>query len=250
MSMKRQQRIAKRDARIQAARAKANEQMRTGERIKAHLYSSLIDHGILRVLWTNFHPIAPGAFRSNQPSPARIARFARLGIKAVLNLRSETGLPFHRLESQACQQHGLQLWDVEHRFSARRAPHRQTLLAIVTALDAIPRPFVLHCKSGADRAGLVSALYLILFEGKTVKQAMGQLSLRYMHLRSTSTGIMDQVLRVYEREGEAQGISLRDWLEHHYDPDHISETFAAYRKGTWPPASPASAAEPRSSKAA
>ncbi|TMV55174.1 protein tyrosine phosphatase, partial [Thioclava sp. BHET1] len=57
------------------------------ERRRATLHSHLMDHAFLRVLWTNFYKVADGVYRSNQPSPARLRRYADFGIKTVLNLR-------------------------------------------------------------------------------------------------------------------------------------------------------------------
>lgn len=218
------------------AEARANPLTGRRARFMAHLYSHLVDHAWLRVFWTNFYPVAPGVYRSNQPSPRHVAGYAERGIKAVLNLRSETGLPFHRLEVAACKEHGIELWELKRGFSARRAPKPRTLLKLLRLMDEIPRPFVMHCKSGADRAGLASALYLIAFEGQRVDQALKQLSLRYVHLSRTSTGIMDHFLRYYAFYGEARGIELRDWIKNHYDPAKVTASFADWRRGHWPPA--------------
>ena len=43
---------------------------------------------------------------------------------------------------------------------------------------------VMHCKSGADRAGLMSALYLILNQDVSVDKAKNQLSLKYLHFEA------------------------------------------------------------------
>ena len=58
-------------------------------------------------------------------------------------------------------------------------------------------PAVFHCKSGADRAGFVSALYLNMVAGHPMEEAAKQLSLRHLHVDFTPTGVLDYVLRVY-----------------------------------------------------
>ena len=45
-----------------------------GNERKAWVYNNFFDHAFLRVLWTNFYQIAPGVYRSNQPTHARLAR--------------------------------------------------------------------------------------------------------------------------------------------------------------------------------
>ncbi len=72
-----------------------------------------IDHGILRVLWKNFHKVAEGVYRSNQPSAHRLAEFKAMGIKAVLNLRGPSLYSQYLLEKEACTDLGLTL--IDHR---------------------------------------------------------------------------------------------------------------------------------------
>ena len=50
---------------------------------------------------------------------------------------------------------------------------------------------LMHCKSGADRAGLMSVLYRFLHEGVPLKEATQELSLKYGHFRQADTGILD-----------------------------------------------------------
>jgi protein tyrosine/serine phosphatase len=88
-----------------------------------------------------------------------------------------------------------------------------------------------HCKSGADRAGLFAALILLHREGATVAEARRQLSLRFGHVRLARTGILDAFLEAYEEQGERNGLSLRQWTEQRYDP---SELAARFRPRFWP----------------
>jgi protein tyrosine/serine phosphatase len=88
----------------------------------------------------------------------------------------------------------------------------------------------MHCKSGADRAGFVAALYLIVHEGRTVDEALRQLSVRFGHFRFSKTGILDAFFDLYRREGEAKGLPFLAWVEHHYDPEALEREF---RPGFW-----------------
>jgi len=45
------------------------------------------DHAIIRACYDNTHEIAPGVYRSYQPSPARLEKWARRGVKTIVNLR-------------------------------------------------------------------------------------------------------------------------------------------------------------------
>ena len=124
-----------------------------------------------------------------------------------------------------------------HGASAIRAPYlqnvgpdRATILSAKEFFDTIAYPAVMHCKSGADRAGFVSALYLIVHENRSVDEAMRQLSARFGHFRFSKTGILDAFFDAYRREGEAKGLSFLTWVETIYDPEKLEREF---RPGFW-----------------
>lgn len=195
-------------------------------RRRAWWHYHFIDHGVLRYGWTNFAEIAPGVFRSNHPHAGRLNDYKARGIRAVLNLRGINGSPSYLMEEAACLAAGLDLVSVK--FAARNAPNRDKLLELLQAFDTIQRPFVMHCKSGADRAGLAAALYL-LDQGVPLEVARRQLSVRFLHLRFTKTGVQDALLDVYA-DRLAQGpIGLRDWVRTEYDPDAVRARFASRR---------------------
>ena len=62
------------------------------------------------------------------------------------------------------------------------------MLGMAAFLAKLEYPVLVHCKSGADRAGLFAALFLILREGATVAEAREELSPRYGHFRHAKTG--------------------------------------------------------------
>ncbi|MEM1361145.1 MAG: tyrosine-protein phosphatase [Pseudomonadota bacterium] len=192
-----------------------------------HFY--LIDHAIVRVFWTNQAEIAPGVLRSNQPSPARIARWARKGIKSVLTLRGAGHSSPLLLEREACARHGITLHNVA--ISARALPDRDTLLELIALMAEIEKPFVIHCKSGSDRTGLAAALYRITVLGHPVDKARSELHWRYLHFRNSDTGVLDAIFDTYERDNTASPIAFIDWLSERYDPEAISAAWAASRSG-------------------
>ncbi len=71
----------------------------------------------------------------------------------------------------------------------------------------------------------MSALYLILHEGASASEALGQLSLRYGHFRFARTGVLDVFLERWRDEGEAQGLTFEEWVETRYDPEAIERDF-------------------------
>lgn len=188
----------------------------------AHLYYH--DHGILRGLWANMEEIAPDAWRSNQPSPERIADLAEMGIKTIINLRGTANRSHYLLEKEACAAHGIALESLA--LSAKRAPPKELYLALLDLFETVERPFVIHCKSGADRTGIASAFYLLHMNNASVATARAQLSLRYVHIKWLKTGILDHILDAYGTDIETHGpMGIRDWLQNYYDPEAITASF-------------------------
>jgi hypothetical protein len=72
---------------------------------------------------------------------------------------------------------------------------------ILKILRHAPKPILVHCKNGADRTGLVAAVYLAAIKGVKLDEAAGQLSLYYGHFPwlISATGAMDESFRAYER---------------------------------------------------
>ena len=197
------------------------------QRFLSHVHFQLMDHGFLRILWTNFYQFSPGAYRSNQPSPARIKRYARRGIKTIINLRGSPSQSHYLFEKEACQQCEVEL--VNCSMWARSLTPKHFIIELLDVFDKIEHPFVVHCKSGADRASLAAAFYLIYKKGYTVEQTRNQFGLKYLHLKFSRTGVLDFLMDVFEREGQAQNISLRDWITSHYDAEALTNQFLENR---------------------
>jgi protein tyrosine/serine phosphatase len=83
----------------------------------------------------------------------------------------------------------------------------------------------MHCKSGADRAGLMSVLYLHFRQGEPIDRALRMLSLRYGHMRQGKTGILDYFFERYLSDGAAKGMTLLEWVDKDYDPEALRAEF-------------------------
>ena len=117
------------------------------------------DHGFLRLRFRNLHRISDEMYRANQPSPEHIDVYANeLGLKTILNLRGESPKGYYLLEKEACEQNGIQL--VDFQMFSRDIPSPENVLAAKDLFDSIAYPALMHCKSGADRAGIMAVLYM------------------------------------------------------------------------------------------
>ena len=184
---------------------------------KARIYNLWFDHSALRLIWTNQHEIAPGVFRSNNPTPGRLKRLKSDGIKSVLTLRGGSETAHYLTEKAYCAELGLAFHSIG--FSDKQAPPAAGLLALIDLFRRIEKPFVMHCKSGADRAGLASVIYLLVIEGRPLDEAQKMLSPRFLHFKGSKTGILDRVFDAYRAEG--RGRSFEDWLRDGYVPEAI-----------------------------
>ena len=192
-------------------------------RFWAHVHFHLMDHAFLRVLWNNFHQVSDEVYRANQPSPSHLRSYKDKGIKAVLNLRGFSPQSYALFEEDSCKKLGLELISVP--LSSSSAPQPEKLLEIIGIMDKIPKPFVLHCKSGADRAGLVSAMYLIVQKKLSVTEAKKQLSFKYLHLDFTKTGILDYILDVFSKRLKIENIDFLDWIKQEYNAEILNSSF-------------------------
>lgn len=197
------------------------------QRRRSWFHTEFFDHAVLRRFWHNFEEIAPGVYRSNHPNHMRLAAYQARGIRTILNLRGTPQVAHHLFECESCEALGLTL--VSTTLHARKPADRADLLRLFEYFRTIEKPFLMHCKSGADRAGLASALYVLSQEGATIEQARRQLHFRYLHLRSTATGVLDHILDLFEARQAEGAIGIEDWIAREYDPDQVARSYAAKR---------------------
>jgi protein tyrosine/serine phosphatase len=142
----------------------------------------------------NFHAVSDGVlYRSAQLSKEQFAASIRqYHIKSVLNLR---GAHPHEAwwddEIAAARENGAVHYDIA--LSSKRFVGEEQAEQILALLRDAPKPLLIHCRSGADRSGLVAALYRYAIEHADAAAADRQLSLVYGHFPylTSKTGAMD-----------------------------------------------------------
>ena len=196
---------------------------RTSGRLAALVDMTWRDHAFLRVWWQNAHWISDEMVRTNQPWPFQIRAWARHGIKTIVNLRGGMGSSFHQLERDACARAGIKLENFT--VTSRGAPTLEQVAGAKELFERITYPALMHCKSGADRAGLMSVLYLHFRKGEPVDKAIRMLSLRFGHVRQGKTGVIDYYFDQYLKLGQPRGLTLIEWTARDYDPDKLKADF-------------------------
>jgi len=116
----------------------------------------------------NLHQVTPTLYRGGQPTAAGMQQLKAMGVKTVINLRSfssdrdeirDTGLAYEHIYMKA--------WHPEREDIVR-------FLQIVT--DADRTPVFVHCQHGADRTGLMCAIYRVAVCGWTKEEAIKEMT--------------------------------------------------------------------------
>ena len=184
------------------------------------------DHAYLRLGFSNAHWISDELVRTNQPWPHQLAEWKKRGIKTVINLRGGFDASFHALEKDACERLGLKL--VDFTITSREVPSRARVHGAKELFETIEYPALMHCKSGADRAGIMSVFYMHFRKGLPIREALDQLHIRYLHVKQGKTGVLDYTFERYLAEGEPKGQTFLEWVDSDaYDEAGIKADFRA-----------------------
>ena len=130
----------------------------------------------------NVHTLVPGeVYRSAQPWGDDLAHYKETyGIKAVLNLRGENpGVKWYDEELAASKSAGVTM--LSFRMSSKRPLTEEKAKELIALMRDAPKPLLIHCRAGADRTGLASALYIAAIANHP-EAAAHQLSPVYGHL--------------------------------------------------------------------
>ena len=194
-------------------------------RLSAWRDSLFVDHAVFRTVWTNFSEVLPGRlYRSNHPTPHHLRAVSqRLKLKTLINLRGPRFCGSDALSRETAASLGLQ--HVDMAFESRGAPHRDRILRFAGLWRDLRFPALMHCKSGADRAGLASGL-AVMFEGGTAQEALKQLSWRFGHFNRARTGVLDAFFLRYAEQAEGR-LPFLHWVETEYDEAQLKRDFVA-----------------------
>jgi tyrosine-protein phosphatase SIW14 len=116
----------------------------------------------------NFHRINENLYRGGQPTAEGIRRLAQLGIKTIINFRDARD-NVHR-EKQSAEENGIRF--INFHLSNWFASKDDEIHEIIEVIrNPEHQPVFIHCKRGADRTGTVVAVYRMLFDGWTDREA-------------------------------------------------------------------------------
>ncbi|OJF89634.1 protein tyrosine phosphatase [Rhizobium sp. 58] len=131
----------------------------------------------------NFHTVVRGElYRSAQPSAAQLKDYVgRYGIKTVINLRGPENLAdWYKAEVSTTQRLGVM--HVDFALSSSRMVSEETADVLLQIMKDAPKPILIHCKAGADRSGIASALYSYRIARIRAETSEEQLSVFFGHI--------------------------------------------------------------------
>jgi protein tyrosine phosphatase (PTP) superfamily phosphohydrolase (DUF442 family) len=131
--------------------------------------------GLSYYVWTfpinsNFHEVVAGKiYRSGQPRLEQLRSWVnRYNIKTVLNLRGPDA-PCAADEARLAKELNVRIVFIE--LSAYQLITGEEFNELLNVLETAQQPILIHCKSGVDRAGTVSALAAWVVGGKDFETA-------------------------------------------------------------------------------
>lgn len=121
---------------------------------------------ITSIYFDNLYKINDSIYRCEQPGNKDFVELENLGIRSVLNLRN------YHSDQDGGKNSNLLLFRVK--MNAHRIEDKDIIMALQILCTA-PKPIVVHCKHGADRTGLIIAMYRIIYQNWTKEQAVNEL---------------------------------------------------------------------------
>src|SRR3989338_6346967 len=145
----------------------------------------------------NFGVVLKGAFyRSGQPDSDDLKYVLKKAkVRTVLNLKGST--PSY--EKDLARKFGARL--IHMKMNASTPPTEEQLEAYLTLLkDPKTYPLWVHCHGGADRTGVMVAIYRMEFENWSKWRAMGEM-LSYFHIPAVYTELTKYLYHYKRRYG-------------------------------------------------
>lgn len=169
----------------------------------------------------NLGVIAPGrAYRSAQPTSQLGSLIRDHGLATILNLRG--GGPddsWYVHEVRTAREAKVDFFDLP--LSAVRRPTRRELLLLIDAIAASREPLLIHCRAGADRTGLATAVYRLMVLGEPPETAIDAFTVCHGHVPLFGPQRLHEPIDEYAAWLKAQGLGhaperFRSWVRDAY----------------------------------
>lgn len=199
-----------------------------------------------RVLRGNFHVVVPEqVYRAAQPTGQGFRTWVdQYGIRSIINLRGgDTDKPIVQDVIAAADELGVDYHSLYLENYRHIPPEHLRLL--IEMIEQSRQPMLLHCRSGADRSGLASAIAAMAIGQQSYEKAREHLSLKYLHM-DPHPGHVTALLWHYEDWCEATGRPTAGWQQFRHWAMNIygrDEAEAAAAPDAAPSGNPADASQ-------
>ncbi|MDD5139666.1 MAG: tyrosine-protein phosphatase [Verrucomicrobiales bacterium] len=116
---------------------------------------------------TNFYRVTTNMYRGAQPTAEGMAQLKAMGIKTVINLRS-----FHSDKDEVA---GTGLKSIRFEVKPWHAEEEDVVGFLKAVTDTNNLPVFVHCQRGADRTGMMCAMYRIVVCGWAKPEAVEEM---------------------------------------------------------------------------
>lgn len=116
----------------------------------------------------NLHLVAPGVYRGAQPTAQGMRELEKLGVRLVINLRA-----FHNDKDEVA---GTALRRTDISFKTWHAEDEDVVRFLQLVADPANRPVFIHCMHGADRTGMMCAIYRMALQGWSSEAAIREMT--------------------------------------------------------------------------
>lgn len=135
----------------------------------------------------NLHRVTGWLYRGAQPTEDGIPELKKLGIRTVIDLRA-----YHDDEPLL---RGSEIALIRIPMHASNPKTEQVIDFLKVVADPARRPIFVHCQHGADRTGLMMALYRVAALGWTKEQAIEEMRDGGFGFHSVWRNLIDFILR-------------------------------------------------------
>lgn len=115
----------------------------------------------------NLHKIDENLYRSEQPTKRGMKNLEKIGIKTIINLRA--------LHSDKDEIKGTKLLNKELSVKTWHIEDEDVIQVLKIIKKKENGPFLIHCQHGADRTGVMSAMYRIVEQGWSKDEAIREM---------------------------------------------------------------------------
>lgn len=145
----------------------------------------------------HLHRVNDNLYRSGQPRSGEIKKLAEMGIKTVINLRG-ADRSTKAAEAEA-REAGVAYFNIPMQGLAR--PSDEQVARVLEIINAPENwPVLIHCKRGSDRTGTVVAVYRIVNDGWSAREAVAEAE--RLGMSWIEYGMKDYIFN-YSLKGEA-----------------------------------------------